>query len=146
MMAAVYLRAQRIAQEYDLEVLQEDDIIVPMGDLRKERIEHILHELAHGALLGLLYGPRLAERVSRRVQALGSADADQNEVETYAVVMAALDRLRLSYDPQVMYEALQPVLGTEPAQEQVQGLWDDFGVTVPCVRAVDRVISLFEGM
>lgn len=85
-------------------------------------LEHLVHELSHAALLGMVFGPELSERVGHRLrQRLWCTISDANEVSTFAVEIDVLRALGAQVDEVIMAEACRdkvPQLSVETIRSE----------------------------
>src|SRR5262249_17772638 len=142
----IYERALWLCKEFDIQKLDEDDTFIPFVDPRLGVIEHVCHELAHAALLGLLYGPNLPERISRTLKRRDHSDpetpSERNEVETFAVVMEVFERLRFSIEEGVMLDAAGIQVNWQ--EIDIENAWESFRGTTRCHEAADRVSFMLD--
>ncbi len=126
--ARLYRAAQAADRAWSLET-PEDMPIVSFEDERYGLVEHLCHELAHAALLGVKAGPRLSDRVSYAIRHLDDDRLDndreeQNEVETCAVVLGVLYGFEIAVDRHHMRDVATAQTGW--SQAQVDLYWDGF--------------------
>jgi len=148
----LYQRVAEVGQQCDLPVPLDPskigDTIVPLADERTSVVEHVFHELGHAALLGVPLGPNLSKRISAHfMKALQESEwdteaAQENEIQTFEVVMAVFDRLEIEYDRGVMVDALRVQLRDDLSNEEVYERWRLFRATEACTAAANRIVDL----
>lgn len=147
-----YALACRLARDWNLwgERASDADMdgIVPFENTENSVVEHLCHELAHAALLGIAPGPALANRVSaaiRVMEVLEPTAVDQNELETFSVVMDVLTSLGIKYDRQVMAEAAEIQMHcNEDPREMIDAVWNEFEHTPRRAAAVQTVLETLQ--
>lgn len=126
--------------------------MLSVDDGRLARVEHVCHELGHAVLLGIGLGPKLEDRVEAELKTDWASKlarvhigrwtrAELNEVQTFAVEMAAMEALGFELDYGVFEGmCLGQVFGT---REIVRAEWDAFRSTKRCQRLAQRIVAVF---
>lgn len=128
-LARLTARAKWISKHYKTEWYGADNKgQIYFADERKAGIEHVCHEMAHAALLGIKIGRNLTDRVDITVAQLrhekGSNAADRNEIDTFAVVMSVFRRLGLSFRQEAMVK--EAWSQTRWPRSRIMRRWRDF--------------------
>lgn len=117
---------------------------IPSNDPDWPAVEHFCHEVAHALLLRLRLRDSLPKRISAALTIRHDPlFSDMNEVQAFAVVIAALRRLGVPAKQAVMVDALTVQVGHTMAAAAPR-YWKKFQATKRCQRAVERLVALFE--
>ena len=144
--------AARLDKKWTLNAPADDESIVPFKDPRDARLEHLLHELGHAVLLGVEPGPMLSLRIGAETGRLKNwpfpgarALMEENELETFAVVMRVLPRLGIRCDRWTMCDAAQIQVELRP--EEIEAFWSAFEADEDwrCEAAAQEVLAIVLG-
>lgn len=128
--------------EWGCLALVGDEAVVPCTTRDLEVAEHVLHELAHAALLGVEPGPNISDRLGVLIRDLDSRDADLNEVEAHRVVMEVFARIGYQVGAAAFVEAAalqMQELSTDA--RTIERRWRRFRRTTRFEAAVQTVLA-----
>ena len=143
----IYAAAKYLDATFRLNANDPKGVYIEFDDPRDTYLERICHELAHGALLGLPPGPLLGYRVDLAAEALkkkpGRAArraSDDNEIETYAVVMEVFRRFGVRVDRAIMLAKCKRMASSEA--HVVLSAWRAFRTDLRREAAVQSVLAV----
>lgn len=147
--------ATAMNKAWSMEVPSEEEDIVPCGDHRASAIEHVCHELSHAILLNVALGPKLSDRIAKRLKERverkprhyrGWSANDENEIQCFGATIVAMTNMGFECDIEVFVDAC--LVQTGGPKYEVTEAVSSFMDTERCTKVAERIlrtISMWEG-